>query len=88
MNFRIGVLMSDYGMERNLAPAPVASDSGDIRVYTGSVGDREIRVEILEQACVDTMSDQQFPYRTVVTFDDLHYEGCGQYLEYPWQDRE
>ncbi|CAA0087791.1 Uncharacterised protein [Halioglobus japonicus] len=85
-NGRQLLLVSDYGMARNLVPDPVASDSGDIRVYTGSVGDREMRVEILEQACVDTMSDQQFPYRTVVTFDNVHYEGCGHYLEYPWQD--
>jgi uncharacterized membrane protein len=87
-NGRQLLFVSDYGMKRDLAKNPVATDKDDVRVYTGNAGGREMQVEILEQACVDTMSDQQFPYRTVVTFNNVHYEGCGQYLEYPWQDLE
>ncbi|MCB1690677.1 MAG: MliC family protein [Halioglobus sp.] len=82
------LLVLGYGMQRNLVPDPVAIDRGTTRVYTGTAGTRDVQVEILEQPCVDTMSGQQFPYRVAVMFDNAHYEGCGQYLEYPWQDLE
>lgn len=77
-----------YGMQRALVPNPTGEKADSTRVYKGVSGGRELQVEILEQACVDNMSGDQFPNRVVVTFDDTRYEGCGQDLEYPWEDQE
>ena len=82
------LLVLDYGMQRNLVPDPIESASGGAIIYSGTAGERAMQVEIIEQACVDSMSGLQFPYRVVVTFNNSYYEGCGQYLEYPWQDLE
>lgn len=75
-----------YGIQRVLVSDPVEENAGTTRVYTGASGGRELRVEIVEQACVDTMSDDQFSNRTVVVFDNQRFEGCGENLDYPWED--
>jgi putative lipoprotein len=77
-----------YGMQRALVSNPTEEIADSTRVYTGVSGGRELQVEILEQACVDNMSGDQFPNRVVVTFDNTRYEGCGQDLEYPWEEQE
>jgi uncharacterized membrane protein/membrane-bound inhibitor of C-type lysozyme len=82
------LLVLGYGMQRILVSDPAEVDSGVARIYKGEAGERDLQVEIIDQACVDTMSGQQFPSRVVVTFDDMYYEGCGQNLEYPWVELE
>lgn len=77
-----------YGMQRVLVPDPSEETTDTARVYTGISGGRDMQVEIVEQACADTMSGEQFPNRVVVTFDNRHYEGCGQHLDYPWEDNK
>ena len=82
------LFVSGYGMQRVLVPDPTEEKTDAARVYSGVSGGRELQVEILEQACADTMSGEQFPNRVVVTFDDTRYEGCGQDLEYLWEEQE
>ena len=80
------LFVSDYGSERVLVQDPTETKTEDMRVYKGVSGGRDLQVDIVEQPCVDTMSDEQFPQRVTVQFDNVHYHGCGQYLEYPWED--
>ncbi len=82
------LLVLDYGMQRILVPDPVMIENDSSRVYQKSDGGRDMQVEIIGQDCVDTMSGEQFPYRVLVSVEHRHYEGCGQYLEYPWEDLE
>jgi len=77
-----------FGVQRALVPDPAEETTDTARVYSGVSGGRELQVEILAQACADTMSGEQFPNRVVVTFDDTRYEGCGQDLEYLWEEQE
>jgi putative lipoprotein len=77
-----------FGVQRALVSDPAEEKTDTARVYSGASGGRELQVEILEQACADTMSGEQFPNRVVVIFDDMRYEGCGQDLEYLWEEEE
>jgi uncharacterized membrane protein len=80
------IFVSEYGAERILVADPTETKTEDMRIYQGVSGSRELQVDILEQPCVDTMSGAELPNRVVVTYNSMHYEGCGQYLEYPWED--
>ncbi|MCB1705405.1 MAG: MliC family protein [Halioglobus sp.] len=80
------LFVSGYGAERTLVTEPVETCSGSVCVYSGASGSRELRVEIAEEPCVDTMSGQQFPFSVEVTFNNAHYQGCGRSLDYPWED--
>lgn len=80
------LFVSGYGTERVLVPDPTETKTEDTRVYKGVSGGRDLQVDIVEQPCVDTMSSEQFPQRVAVLFGNRRYEGCGQYLEYPWED--
>lgn len=82
------LFVSGYGLQRVLVPDPTEEKTDAARAYSGVSGGRELQVEILEQACADTMSGEQFSNRVVVTFDDMRYEGCGQDLEYLWEEQE
>lgn len=78
----------DYGMQRIMVQDPKWVDTDTTRAYSGVSAERNLNVEIVEQACVDSMSGEQFPDRVVVRLDNQQYEGCGQHLEYPWERQE
>lgn len=82
------LLVLGYGMQRILVSEPAEIDTGATRFYKGNAGERAVQVEIIDQACMDSMSGEQFPSRVVVTLDNAYYEGCGQNLDYPWADIE
>jgi putative lipoprotein len=77
-----------YGIQRALVPGPTEDNTDTVRMYSGMSGEHELQVEIVEQTCSDNMSGEQFPNRVVVIFDDTRYEGCGQDLEYLWEEQE
>ena len=80
------LFVSAYGAEKSLVQDPYEETTDGVHTYTGMSGSHALKVDIVEQPCVDTMSGQQFPTRVTVTFNNTHYEGCGQNLEYPWED--
>jgi len=82
------LFVTDYGMQRVVVPQRGQGKVGSARVYQGSTALHSVRVDILDQDCVDTMSGETFPNDVAVTLDDTLYHGCGQFLDYPWQDLE
>ena len=82
------LFVSAYGMQLAMVSDPAEASTGSTHVYSGTSDGRDLQVEIVEQPCVDTMSGAQFTHRVSVTFENTVYEGCGQNLEYPWEDLE
>ncbi|MEZ5571645.1 MAG: MliC family protein [Halioglobus sp.] len=80
------LFVSDFGMQRVVIPSQGEERAGDVRVFQGNSDVHTLRLEILEQRCADTMSGEVFPNNAVVTFDSIRYQGCGQFLDYPWQE--
>ncbi len=82
------LFVGDYGSQRVLVPYAGAERVGPARVYHGAAAAHDLRVEIVDEPCVDTMSGEAFPSRVAVTFDGTAYQGCGQTLDYPWVELE
>lgn len=82
------LLVTDYGMRRIVVLDPLEETVGETRVYHGTTRAHEVRVEIVETPCTDTMSGQIFPNQAVVTLDNTRFQGCGQDLDYPWEEFE
>lgn len=80
------LLVLDYGTRRVLIPKPAQEGEVGSRVYSGTSGKQDVRVEVIETPCVDTMNGNTFPARVAVTLNDIVYQGCGERLDYPWQD--
>lgn len=80
------IFVGDYGAQRIMVPAGVVESVGSARVYHGASGEHDVRVEIVDQACTDTMSGDVFPSDVTVTLNSTTYQGCGTDLDYPWED--
>jgi uncharacterized membrane protein len=78
----------DYGMRRILVPDTGARNVGATRVFQGASGGHNLRLEIVDEPCADSMSGETFPARVTATLDGTTYQGCGQDLDHPWQDPE
>lgn len=82
------LFVGDYGALRVSAPDPLGESSGPagpgrIRIYRAVTGDSEVRVEITDESCADTMSGQNLPSRVAVTVNGRTLYGCGSDLHYP-----
>jgi membrane-bound inhibitor of C-type lysozyme/uncharacterized membrane protein len=75
----------DFGMQRLLVPDPGPQITGNKRVHESVSGSQMFRVEIVDETCVDTMSDERFPEQVTIIHGNTHYQGCGQSLDYPWE---
>jgi uncharacterized membrane protein len=82
------LLVGDYGSQRVMVPDAGEERVGPARVYHGAAGVYDLRVEIVDEPCADTMSGETFPSRVEVTLNSTAYHGCGQTLDYPWEDLE
>jgi putative lipoprotein len=80
------LFVSDFGAQRLLVTDSGARREGNVRVHDGVSGGQAFRVDIIEESCIDTMSGQRFPARVTVSVDDRQFSGCGQNLDYPWDD--
>jgi membrane-bound inhibitor of C-type lysozyme len=80
------LFVGQYGAQRVMVPAAVAENVGPARVYHGATGTYDLRVEIVDEPCADTMSGETFPSQVTVTLDNTAYQGCGQHLDYPWEE--
>lgn len=74
INLNYGADHYDVAFERPEA-------SGDNLRYEGKSNELPVVVELLHQACSDTMADNMnFSYTVVLTVGEQSYQGCGDYL--------
>ena len=78
------LFVGNYGSERVLLPAPEAERAGPTRVYHATSEAHDLRLEITDEPCVDSMQGDSFPAQVLVHLDGRTYWGCGRELEHPW----
>ena len=77
--------VGDYGMNRVMTPDPGAQDVATGRVYHAITEANELIVEVVDEACTDTMKGDSFPAQVMVTLNGDTLRGCGMTLDFPWQ---
>jgi len=84
-NGRQLLYVGDYGMQRVMTPDPgVTSEAGNA-VYHAVTESSELRVEIADRECVDTMKGESFPQSVSLVVNGRALDGCGMYLDHPWE---
>jgi uncharacterized membrane protein len=73
------------GMKRVLIPDPVEDEVEGTQKYLGSSGPNHLQVDIVEQFCADTMSEERYTNQVTVTHNKKRFTGCGRSLDYPWK---
>ena len=79
------LFVGDYGASRSLFSTPEPNREGSKRVYHAHSGTADVKVEIIDEPCMDTMSGEDFSSRVTVLLGRKQYQGCGRELDYPWQ---
>lgn len=79
------LFVGDYGMQRVVMPDPGAQATAGGRSYHAVTEANDLRVEISEQACADTMSGEIMPSSVTLTLNGRILGGCGRSLDYPWE---
>jgi len=79
------LFVGDYGMQRVMVPDPQEVQSGPTRSYHAITEANDLRVEILDELCTDTMKGGSFPSQVLVYLNGTTLWGCGRKLAYPWQ---
>ena len=79
------LFVGDYGNQRVLMTEPVVTAEGEISVYSASNGRNQIKVEIIDEACTDSMSGDTFASLVTLTYAGNAYSGCGATLISDWQ---
>jgi uncharacterized membrane protein/membrane-bound inhibitor of C-type lysozyme len=77
--------VGDYGMERVLLDDPGQERVGDRRVYHAVGKGNDLRVEISDDGCTDTMKGDTFPSSVLLHLNGVEYRGCGMDLDHPWE---
>lgn len=78
------LFVSDYGMRRVMVPDPGEKLDGEVRIYHAITDAHDLRVEIVEEDCRDTMKGDRYPSEVSVQINGKLYLGCGRDLEIPW----
>jgi len=79
------LFVADYGMRRVAAPDPGEQVRDGTRSWHAVTDSADLRVEVLQETCADTMSGEEFPSRVTATLDGVVLRGCGRDLDYPWE---
>jgi putative lipoprotein len=79
------LFVGEYGMQRVMIPDPVEERAGPTRVYHAIGDSHDLRVEVVDELCADTMKGDSFPSQVLVYLNDKTYWGCGRDLDYPWE---
>jgi putative lipoprotein len=79
------LFVGDYGMNRALFLSPTQDTVGALTIYTASMDNKELRVEILDELCTDTMKGDTFASQVTVYLDKKNYKGCGNTLTNNWK---
>jgi len=80
------LFVGQYATTRILVPDAIAEGTSQVRAYRVTAGAQQLRVDIVDEACVDNMSGESFPSRVTVTLDGTSFQGCGQALDSPSED--
>ncbi len=67
----IGLIRLNYGQEI------ILTTSNEPGIFSFSHHGKEIRLDVTEETCMDTMADQQFEFSAVLTVDSDTFRGCG-----------
>ena len=79
------LFVGDYGMLRVMVSNPGEQLEGSTRVYHAVEGANDLRVEIVDEPCIDTMKGDDFPSQVSVQLNGRSFWGCGRMLDHPWQ---
>ena len=79
------LFVADYGMSRVMLDDPGEQFEGPTRVYHAVVEGNDLRVEIVDEPCADSMKGDSFPSQVLVHHNGRTYWGCGRALEHPWE---
>ncbi|ADJ29379.1 YbaY family lipoprotein [Nitrosococcus watsonii] len=77
---RVNLLM-DYGKSRVSLPWINPKTSGESTIYETKTGSHRLRIVIAPEACMDSMSGEQFEAQVILKLADKTYRGCGRFLE-------
>jgi putative lipoprotein len=72
-------------MSRVMLDDPGEQFEGPTRVYHAVVEGNDLRVEIVDEPCTDSMKGDSFPSQVLVHHNGRTYWGCGRALEHPWE---
>jgi uncharacterized membrane protein/membrane-bound inhibitor of C-type lysozyme len=75
------VFVGDYGALRLEVAAPVEEVLDGVRIVSGTADSQDLRVEIVQGICVDSMVDESYPSQVLIQLDGRTYQGCGRDLE-------
>ena len=74
------MFVGDYGETEVTTPDPGAQTEGTETIYLAETETAQLKVEIIETPCEDTMSGESFEYQVKVTHNETLYSGCGRDL--------
>jgi uncharacterized membrane protein len=76
------ILITDYGSTRHefTLPKPEIDETNRITSYQSKDSDHELILIISGEACLDTMSGEEFSSKATVTLDGKILQGCGRAL--------
>ena len=79
------LFVGDYGMQRVSTPDPGQQLQGRAKTWHAITESADLRVEVIDDSCVDTMSGEQFSSQVTIVLNGQTLYGCGRALDYPWE---
>lgn len=80
------LFVGHYGRQRVFTPWVEAKVNGDRgQSYHAVTEAHDLRIDILQETCRDTMADSVFSHTVRVLLDGSQLQGCGMWLEHPWE---
>lgn len=73
--------IGNYGQDTVITSVPDPQKEQQRTVYGAKTEDHELKIEISDKSCTDSMSGFKFPSTVSVTIDGETFEGCGRDLE-------
>ncbi|MFU8765523.1 MAG: MliC family protein [Haliea sp.] len=80
------LFVGHYGRQRVFTPWVDARVNGDRgQTYHAITEAHDLHIHILQETCSDTMADSVFSHTVRVRLDGSELQGCGMWLEHPWE---
>lgn len=79
------LFVADYGNTRVLMTEPVSSTEDEISIYSARNGHNEMKVEIIDETCTDSMAGDTFASQVTLSYAGEAYRGCGTTLTSDWE---
>lgn len=76
-------LVTNYGADELVTPVPEPAVDAASRTTTwhATTEANDLRIEVREEPCSDTMSGERFSMTVMITLNDMTYDGCGRMLD-------